>query len=110
MSCHGVHRGGCGGARGCPGCEEGDDGQVVVGLERRAAARSTRVGSQGSAGQDGHVWTLSGVFAGIEVAFAWIVSMYGEDVAKNTTNRMECTRVEDSSWDPFPDIWGSNSS
>lgn len=59
--------------------------------------------------QDGHVWTSSGISAGIDVAFAWIASVYGEDVAENIANRMEYTRLKDSSWDPFSDIWGLKS-
>lgn len=59
--------------------------------------------------QDSHVWISSGISAGIDVAFAWIAFVHGEDVAKNIANRMGYTRVEDSSQDPFSDIWGSKS-
>ncbi|OHE97899.1 DJ-1/PfpI family protein [Colletotrichum orchidophilum] len=58
--------------------------------------------------QDGNVWTSSGISAGIDLAFAWIGAVYGKDVAKNIANRMEYTPVEDSSWDPFADLWGSS--
>ncbi|KAG7081582.1 DJ-1/PfpI family protein [Colletotrichum scovillei] len=58
--------------------------------------------------QDGNVWTSSGISAGIDLAFAWIGAVYGKDVAKNIANRMEYTPVEDPSWDPFADLWGSS--
>ncbi|KAJ3945275.1 mitochondrial aldehyde dehydrogenase [Colletotrichum fioriniae] len=58
--------------------------------------------------QDGNVWTSSGISAGIDLAFAWIGAVYGKNVAKNIANRMEYTPVEDPSWDPFADLWGSS--
>ncbi|TDZ26088.1 Isonitrile hydratase [Colletotrichum orbiculare MAFF 240422] len=60
--------------------------------------------------QDGNVWTSSGISAGIDVAFAWIAAVYGKDVAKNIADRMEYTPVEDPSWDPFAELWGSKPS
>ncbi|OLN93070.1 Isonitrile hydratase 6 [Colletotrichum chlorophyti] len=57
--------------------------------------------------QDGHIWTSSGISAGIDVTFAWIGAVYGKDVAKNIANRMEYTPVDDPSRDPFADMWGS---
>ncbi|GKT45026.1 isonitrile hydratase [Colletotrichum spaethianum] len=57
--------------------------------------------------QDGHVWTSSGISAGIDLTFAWIGAVYGKDVAKNIADRMEYTPVEDPSWDPFADLWDS---
>lgn len=57
--------------------------------------------------QDGHIWTSSGISAGIDLVFAWIGAVYGKDIAKNIANRMEYTPVEESSWDPFADLWGS---
>ncbi|KAF9880863.1 amidohydrolase [Colletotrichum karsti] len=56
--------------------------------------------------EDGNVWTSSGISAGIDVTFAWIRAVYGNDVGKNVADRMEYTPVEDSSWDPFADLWG----
>ncbi|TQN64943.1 Isonitrile hydratase [Colletotrichum shisoi] len=57
--------------------------------------------------RDGHVWTSSGISAGIDLTFAWIAAVYGSEVAKNIADRMEYTPVEDPSWDPFADLWGS---
>ncbi|KAF4810297.1 Isonitrile hydratase [Colletotrichum tropicale] len=57
--------------------------------------------------EDGNVWTSSGISAGIDVTFAWIAAVYGKDLARNIADRMEYTPVEDSSWDPFADRWGS---
>ncbi|KAK2033236.1 DJ-1/PfpI family protein [Colletotrichum zoysiae] len=57
--------------------------------------------------QDGHVWTSSGISAGIDLTFAWIGSVYGKDVAKTIANRMEYMPVEDPSCDPFASLGGS---
>lgn len=51
--------------------------------------------------RDGHVWTSSGISAGIDVAFAWIEAVYGGAVAKDIADRMEYTRVTDPDHDPF---------
>ncbi|KAK1994730.1 DJ-1/PfpI family protein [Colletotrichum falcatum] len=57
--------------------------------------------------RDGRVWTSSGISAGIDLTFAWIGAVYGEDVAKRIADRMEYTPVQDPSWDPFANLWGS---
>lgn len=50
---------------------------------------------------DGNIWTSSGISAGIDVTFAWIADVYGDDVAKDIADRMEYTRVTDPDNDPF---------
>lgn len=54
---------------------------------------------------DGNIWTSSGISAGIDVTFAWIEAVYGPDVAKAIADRMEYTRVTDSSSDPFAELY-----
>lgn len=49
----------------------------------------------------GRVWTSSGVSAGIDVTFAWIAAVYGEEAAARTARQMEYRRVTDSEDDPF---------
>ncbi|KAI9149900.1 Isonitrile hydratase 6 [Paramyrothecium foliicola] len=55
--------------------------------------------------QDGNVWTSSGISAGIDVTFAWIEDVYGQDVAKAIADRMEYTRVTDPNNDVFADLY-----
>lgn len=52
----------------------------------------------------GRVWTASGISAGIDVTFAWIAEVYGEEVAAGMARRMEYRRVTDSEDDPFSDL------
>lgn len=56
--------------------------------------------------EDGNVWTSSGISAGIDVIFAWMRVVYGEEPAKNVADRMEYTPIMDSDNDPFADRWG----
>ncbi|KAH7125934.1 DJ-1/PfpI family protein [Dactylonectria macrodidyma] len=55
--------------------------------------------------QDGNIWTSSGISAGIDVTFAWIAAVHGEQVAEAVANRMEYTRVTDPSHDPFAELY-----
>lgn len=55
---------------------------------------------------DGNVWTSAGVSAGIDVTFAWIKHVWGEDVAGKVAVRMEYERHLDASWDPFAALYG----
>ena len=50
---------------------------------------------------DEHVWTSSGVSAGIDATLAWIGHVYGEAVAHNIADGMEYRRVTNSTDDPF---------
>jgi len=55
---------------------------------------------------DGNIWTSSGVSAGIDVVFAWIAAVYGENEAQAIAERIEYERRTDSSWDPFAEVHG----
>jgi transcriptional regulator GlxA family with amidase domain len=55
---------------------------------------------------DGNIWTSSGVSAGIDVTLAWIGSVFGEEKARRIADGLEYTRHEDSSWDPFAELYG----
>ncbi|RYP26333.1 hypothetical protein DL767_008087 [Monosporascus sp. MG133] len=50
---------------------------------------------------DGNVWTASGISAGIDMAYAFVSEMYGEDIAQELADRAEYTRQKDPSVDPF---------
>ncbi|KAK2734697.1 hypothetical protein FQN57_001467 [Myotisia sp. PD_48] len=50
---------------------------------------------------DGNVWTSSGVTAGIDLIFAFISTVYGEDVATMIATRLEYVRNKDPKNDPF---------
>lgn len=56
--------------------------------------------------QDGNVWTSSGVSAGIDVSYAFLASVYGEEVSKWVADVSEYTRWSNGSYDPFADRWG----
>lgn len=56
--------------------------------------------------RDGKVWTSSGVSAGIDVVFAWIEEVYGEEVADKIAVGIEYERQRDSSQDPFAGVYG----
>lgn len=51
------------------------------------------------------VWSSSGVSAGLDVTFAFMEKMYGNETATHVANVMEYDRHLDSTWDPFADIW-----
>lgn len=53
--------------------------------------------------EGGQTWTSAGVSAGIDVMFAWISEVYGEEVAGTIAKKMEYRRVMDSEDDPFTD-------
>ncbi|KAJ6783653.1 hypothetical protein PWT90_07579 [Aphanocladium album] len=55
--------------------------------------------------QDEHVWTSSGISAGIDVTFAWIAHVYGHETAQTIANRMEYSMVTDSDNDPFAALY-----
>ncbi|KAJ0160602.1 Isonitrile hydratase [Colletotrichum tanaceti] len=54
--------------------------------------------------RDGHVWTSSGISAGVDMTFAWIAAVYGAEVAEDIARRMEYEPVQDPSRDPFADL------
>jgi len=55
---------------------------------------------------DGKWWSSSGVSAGIDVTFAWMRHVWGEEVAKDVSVKIEYTRWMDSTRDPFADVYG----
>ncbi|KAG6879089.1 hypothetical protein C0992_005234 [Termitomyces sp. T32_za158] len=55
---------------------------------------------------DGNVWTSSGVSAGLDVVFAWIAQVFGEDEARRVADVLEYERHVDPSWDPFAELYG----
>ena len=54
---------------------------------------------------DGNIWTSSGVSAGIDVIFAFMGEVYGEEVATSIASFLEYERHTDSAWDPFSDLY-----
>lgn len=57
--------------------------------------------------EDGNVWTSSGISAGIDVIFAWMRAVYGEEVAQDVADRMEYVPALDADNDPFADRWAA---
>ncbi|KAK4033772.1 class I glutamine amidotransferase-like protein [Parachaetomium inaequale] len=53
--------------------------------------------------QDGKIWTSSGVAAGIDMTYAFLKHLYGEDdpVLIRTMNGIEYAPHTDPNWDPF---------
>ena len=54
---------------------------------------------------DGNIWTSSGISAGIDVTFAFIQHVYGDDEATDLANLMEYERHQDPKRDPFASIF-----
>ncbi|KAF5128556.1 Isonitrile hydratase [Metarhizium anisopliae] len=50
---------------------------------------------------DGNIWTSSGVSAGIDMMYAYVTELYGENVAAYIAKDMEYVRNTDASNDPF---------
>lgn len=56
--------------------------------------------------EDGNIWTSSGVTAGIDLAFAWMGHVYGQEAAEYLADNMEYVMWKGgSSNDPFSKIW-----
>ncbi|EMD88960.1 hypothetical protein COCC4DRAFT_60373 [Bipolaris maydis ATCC 48331] len=55
--------------------------------------------------QDGNVWSSSGVSAGIDAMYAFVGSVYGEDVATFMSLNLEYTRELHWDADPFAAVW-----
>lgn len=53
---------------------------------------------------DGNVWTSAGVSAGLDVIFAWMAAVYGEETAGRVADILEYERHLDWRWDPFADL------
>jgi putative intracellular protease/amidase len=55
--------------------------------------------------EDGNVFSSSGVSAGIDVAYAFIARLYGEEVAQYLALSAEFVRAKDEHDDPFGKVW-----
>ncbi|KAH8807300.1 class I glutamine amidotransferase-like protein [Xylogone sp. PMI_703] len=51
--------------------------------------------------EDGNIWTSGGVSSGMDLMFAFIQRVYGEEVAGQVAAEMEFIRHEDPSYDPY---------
>ncbi|MCJ1438492.1 hypothetical protein MMC27_007882 [Xylographa pallens] len=51
-------------------------------------------------------WSSSGVSAGLDVAFAWMGHVWGQEVAEDVSVKMEYTRWKEGTRDPFADVYG----
>lgn len=56
---------------------------------------------------DGNIWTSSGISAGIDLIFAWVGEVFGEDVADFVADSSEYERNKDSTSDRFAERWGT---
>ncbi|BCS28124.1 DJ-1/PfpI family protein [Aspergillus puulaauensis] len=54
---------------------------------------------------DGNVWSSSGISAGVDATLAFIAQFYGQRNASVISDYMEYEWHQDSSWDPYADIW-----
>jgi putative intracellular protease/amidase len=55
--------------------------------------------------EDGNIFSSSGVSAGIDVTYAWISRVYGEEVANYLALSAEYNRETDAHHDPYGLIW-----
>jgi len=55
--------------------------------------------------KDGNIYTSSGVSAGMDMALGFAADLLGYDVAKEQSIQIEYSWHEDSSWDPFSEIY-----
>jgi transcriptional regulator GlxA family with amidase domain len=55
---------------------------------------------------DGNIWTSSGIGAGIDLIYAWIAEVWGEETASLLADSSEYVRNKDSSDDRFAERWG----
>jgi transcriptional regulator GlxA family with amidase domain len=56
---------------------------------------------------DEHIWTSSGISAGMDLAFAWIAKVWGEEVAQYVADRSEYERNLDEGADRYAERWGA---
>lgn len=51
------------------------------------------------------MFTSSGISAGIDVAYAWVSRVYGDEVAQYLSLSAEYDRETDAHYDPYGKIW-----
>jgi transcriptional regulator GlxA family with amidase domain len=56
---------------------------------------------------DGDIWTSSGISAGIDLTFAWISEVFGEETAQYVADRSEYERNTEPENDRFTERWGA---
>ncbi|CZR68479.1 related to ThiJ/PfpI family protein [Phialocephala subalpina] len=54
--------------------------------------------------EDGNVWSSSGIAAGIDLMYAWVAHVYGEEVSKGVADASEYVRRGRDD-DPFAERW-----
>jgi transcriptional regulator GlxA family with amidase domain len=55
--------------------------------------------------EDGNIFSSSGISAGIDVAYAWVGRVYGDEVAEYVSLSSEYERQVDGGEDPFAEVW-----
>lgn len=55
--------------------------------------------------EDGNIFTSSGVAAGIDVTYAWVSRVYGDDVAEFLSLSAEYNREPQADHDRFAKVW-----
>jgi transcriptional regulator GlxA family with amidase domain len=56
---------------------------------------------------DGNIWTSSGISAGIDLTFAWMAEVFGEETAQLVADRSEYERNIESGNDRYAERWGA---
>jgi transcriptional regulator GlxA family with amidase domain len=56
---------------------------------------------------DGNIWTSSGISAGIDLTFAWMAEVFGEEKAQFVADRSEYERNVDPENDRYAERWGA---
>ncbi|KAF1957867.1 class I glutamine amidotransferase-like protein [Byssothecium circinans] len=56
---------------------------------------------------DGNIWTSSGISAGIDLVYAWIAEVWGEELAALLADSSEYERCTDAGNDRFAERWGA---
>ncbi|KZM21931.1 uncharacterized protein EKO05_0000377 [Ascochyta rabiei] len=56
---------------------------------------------------DGDIWTSSGISAGIDLTFAWMSEVFGEETAQYVADRSEYERNTDPENDRYAERWGA---
>ncbi|KAH7392646.1 DJ-1/PfpI family protein [Pyrenochaeta sp. MPI-SDFR-AT-0127] len=55
--------------------------------------------------EDGNIFTSSGISAGIDVTYAWVSRVYGDEVAEFLSLSAEYDRETDANHDPYGKVW-----